>query len=196
MKTLDFGSKRLVRLLKTEIGDTILETVDDGTVKTRKVVSKKVALGTSTQLSTKAQYDLLCKIHYDRPILESEKADVMRIRQEITRKINGYKQQDVKRKLFDAKALVKTSEVVQKLVDGTMMCVFCNKQVLLLFDKVRDMAQWSLDRIDNDIGHSASNTNICCLKCNLERRRQNYDAFHWTKNLTISKEECADEKPE
>ena len=28
--------------------------------------------------------------------------------------------------------------------------------------------QWTLDRIDNNIGHSKENVVICCLKCNLK----------------------------
>ena len=192
MKTLDFGTSRTVRILKAEIGDNESGDDTETVLKTRKVSRKPGE--TLPQISSQQQYDLLCKIRYGQSLTNEENEGVTRIRQEINRKINGYKQQDVNRKLFDPNTLVKQKDVIEKLVECTLSCVFCSKQVVLLYDKARDMAQWSLDRIDNDVGHSASNTNVCCLKCNLERRRQNYDAFHWTKNLTISKEMCADEK--
>ena len=82
---------------------------------------------------------------------------------------------------------IKIEEIRQKLIDETLTCVFCNKQVKLLYEKVRDEMQWTLDRIDNDLGHTNENTRIACLKCNLKRRRTDYDKFYWTKNLSISK---------
>ena len=50
------------------------------------------------------------------------------------------------------------------------------------------MKQWSLDRINNDIGHNSGNLLIACLECNLKRRRTNKDAFMFTKNMVIIKE--------
>ena len=49
------------------------------------------------------------------------------------------------------------------------------------------MEQWSLDRIDNDIGHYKENVVISCLECNLKRRKTNADAFLFTKQLRIKK---------
>lgn len=50
------------------------------------------------------------------------------------------------------------------------------------------MSQWSLDRIDNDIGHDFGNLVISCLKCNLKRRRINKNSFMFTRNMIISRE--------
>ena len=50
------------------------------------------------------------------------------------------------------------------------------------------MKQWSLDRIDNNIGHNRGNLVVACLECNLKRRRTNKDAFMFTKNMVIIKE--------
>ena len=55
----------------------------------------------------------------------------------------------------------------------------------LLYEFVREMKQWSLDRINNDIGHNKNNLVIACLECNLKRRRTNKDLFMFTKNLKI-----------
>ena len=106
---------------------------------------------------------------------------------EITRKINGYKSQDVKKEIYDANNLVNMDNVLEKLVACKLKCYYCRKRVKVLFTKVRDDQQWTLDRIDNDICHSNSNTVICCLKCNLQRRVKNSTDFVFTKQLKIKK---------
>ena len=50
------------------------------------------------------------------------------------------------------------------------------------------MSQWTLDRIDNELGHNIGNLVISCLKCNLKRRRINKNSFMMTKNMTINRE--------
>ncbi len=52
---------------------------------------------------------------------------------------------------------------------------------------VREMKQWSLDRINNDLGHSCENVFISCLECNLKKRTKNSDSFLFTKQLKINK---------
>ena len=106
---------------------------------------------------------------------------------EITRKINGYKSQDVKKNIYDEKKLVNMDNVLEKLVACKLKCYYCRNLVKVLFTKVRDDQQWTLDRIDNDICHSNSNTVICCLKCNLQRRVKNSNDFVFTKQLKIKK---------
>lgn len=147
-----------------------------------------------TLKTVKSQYDLLCKMHYEASSEnQNHNYDVMisehfpLLNRELNAKMNGYKQQDVKKKLFDNDKFIKIEDIRQKLIDETLTCVFCNKQVKLLYEKVRDEMQWTLDRIDNDLGHTNENTRIACLKCNLKRRRTDYEKFYWTKNLSISK---------
>ena len=106
---------------------------------------------------------------------------------EISRKINGYKSQDVKKNIYDEKKLVNMDNVLEKLVACKLKCYYCKIPVKVLYTKVRDDKQWTLDRIDNDICHSNSNTVICCLKCNLERRVKNSNDFVFTKQLKIKK---------
>ena len=59
--------------------------------------------------------------------------------------------------------------------------------MLILSKKVRDQQQWTLDRIDNSLGHHKDNVVISCLQCNLKRRTTEIDRFTFTKQLKITK---------
>ena len=73
------------------------------------------------------------------------------------------------------------------MVASKLKCYYCKCNMQIFYFKVRAMNQWTLDRIDNDLPHSNDNVIISCLKCNLERRRQNKDKFLFTKQLKINK---------
>ena len=82
---------------------------------------------------------------------------------------------------------VSFNNVITLLNNSNMLCYYCSCETYLLYEIVREMKQWSLDRINNDIGHNNNNLIISCLECNLKRRRTNKDAFFFTKNLKIVK---------
>lgn len=105
----------------------------------------------------------------------------------IKTKISSYKQQDILKKKFLPEDFVSYSDVITLLTESNMKCYYCSCETYLLYEIVREMKQWSLDRINNDIGHNKNNLVICCLECNLKRRRTNKDAFFFTKNLKIQK---------
>lgn len=102
-------------------------------------------------------------------------------------KINGYKQQDVIKKRYNPETFIKTEEVINKLYECSLQCHYCKEKTFILYDLVREMRQWTLDRINNDDGHNTDNVIISCLECNLKRRRTNKDAFLFTKQLNIIK---------
>jgi len=102
-------------------------------------------------------------------------------------KINGYKQQDVIKKRYNPVNFIKTEDVVNKLYECSLHCHYCKEKTFILYDLVREMRQWTLDRINNDEGHNTDNVIISCLDCNLKRRRTNKDAFLFTKQLNIIK---------
>jgi hypothetical protein len=56
-----------------------------------------------------------------------------------------------------------------------------------MYETVREKRQWTLDRINNDIGHNNDNVVICCLECNLKRGRLNDEKFKFTKQMKIIK---------
>jgi hypothetical protein len=74
-----------------------------------------------------------------------------------------------------------------KLVGSQLTCDYCSKPIFVLYKNVRDPMQWTLDRIDNALGHTRENTCIACLKCNLQRRLMNAEKFSFTKKLKIQK---------
>jgi len=103
--------------------------------------------------------------------------------QALKNKLDSYKQQD-KKKTYDAyDNFITLENIIEKLVAYNMKCYYCNSKTLVLFKNLRDNYQWTLDRLNNYDEHSNSNTIICCLKCNLQRRRKNSEKFKFTKQL-------------
>lgn len=106
----------------------------------------------------------------------------------IKTKISSYKHQDMLKNIFLESDFVSYDYVIQLLNECHLKCHYCACEIYLLYEFVREMKQWSLDRINNDIGHNKNNLVIACLECNLKRRRTNKDSFMFTKNLKISRE--------
>jgi len=106
---------------------------------------------------------------------------------ELIHKIQGYKGQDIKKDIHQPETLINLEEVLEKLVACHLQCVYCSKPVFILYKNVREPTQWTLDRIDNDLSHTAENTCIACLKCNLQRRLIDNDKFTFTKKLKLKK---------
>jgi len=59
--------------------------------------------------------------------------------------------------------------------------------MLVLYEIVREMTQWSIDRINNSEGHNQDNFVVACLNCNIKRRNTNSNKFLFTKNLNLVK---------
>ena len=114
------------------------------------------------------------------------------LNKEIERKIQGYRQQDVDKKVLDSEKIVKLLNVIQMLIESQLNCYYCKTQIFVLYEMSRENSQWTLDRIDNDLGHNIDNILICCLKCNLKRRRTNKDKFLMTKQLNIVRDGLRD----
>jgi hypothetical protein len=106
----------------------------------------------------------------------------------IKNKINNYKHQDIIKNKLNKDKFVSLRETIELLRKCNMKCCYCSDDVYILYEMVREMKQWSLDRIDNDIGHNSGNLVIACLECNLKRRRTNKDKFMFTKKMIIIKE--------
>ena len=105
----------------------------------------------------------------------------------IGQKISNYKQQDIRRGIYNSDKFVSLSKITELMSNCDMKCYFCTCIMLLEYKTVRDMKQWTVDRIDNDHGHNEDNVILCCLQCNLKRRRRQVSAFWQTENLIIKK---------
>jgi hypothetical protein len=119
---------------------------------------------------------------------ESKDKYISKLTSHIKNKIYNYRQQDIIKKKLNEKEFVSFEETIELLKKCNMKCCYCSCEVHILYERVREMKQWSLDRINNDIGHNSGNLVIACLECNLKRRRTNKDAFMFTKNMVIIKE--------
>ena len=105
---------------------------------------------------------------------------------EIKKKLNSYKSQDKQKNKFDEEKMITYNEIIKKLYDCELKCFYCQQNTIILFNKKREGIQWTLERLDNNIGHYDSNTCISCLKCNLQRRTDNYEYFKNGKQLKIN----------
>jgi hypothetical protein len=110
--------------------------------------------------------------------------------QALKKKLASYKQQDIKKNYDDYHEyanFITLENIIEKLVSCSMKCYYCNANTLILFKNVREANQWTLDRLNNYDEHSNANTIICCLKCNLQRRRKNSEKFKFSKQMNIIK---------
>jgi hypothetical protein len=120
----------------------------------------------------------------------TESCDISKIVvQEINKKINGYKHQDILKKHLDMDIFINFNCIIDKMIDVELKCYYCNCEMSVLYDLSREMKQWSIDRIDNDKGHNIGNFHLACLDCNLKRRRRTDEKFLFTKQLNIIKQD-------
>ena len=114
-----------------------------------------------------------------------DKTNINTVKKQISSKLNNYKQQDVIKKVYDERKIINLEQVIDKLQESGLKCLYCKEEVYILYKLVREMKQWTLDRIDNDIGHFHENVVISCLDCNLKRRKKSSNAFLFTKQMNI-----------
>ena len=109
------------------------------------------------------------------------------VKKELERKIKSYRTQDIKKNKLNEEKLIKIDECIDKLVLSKMKCYYCNEDLLLVYENVREPKQWTLDRIDNNKGHITDNVVISCLDCNLKRRTMDDKKFKFSKQMKIIK---------
>jgi len=99
------------------------------------------------------------------------------------------------KKRYNENAFVDIEFVLELLKTESYKCSYCQNGVLINYDIVREMNQWSLDRKQNDIGHNRGNVVVSCLKCNLNKRKMNENSFRFTKQLVIQQLDCSQDPP-
>tara|TARA_B110000444_G_scaffold209814_1_gene204846 strand:+ start:41 stop:604 length:564 start_codon:yes stop_codon:yes gene_type:complete len=141
-------------------------------------IIKNNIFNTTTINSNTYQKNLLNKLYLNTDFIEKKL-----LVSELKTKINSYKSQDIKKDFHEKSNLITFDNVLEKLITSKLKCYYCNKNLLIFFEKVRDNDQWTLDRLNNYDEHTNTNTIISCLHCNLQRRRKNSEKFKFTKQL-------------
>jgi urate oxidase len=107
--------------------------------------------------------------------------------QQIQSKLNGYKSQDLAKDLYMSNEIIGLQSTIDLLIACQLKCYYCKETTKVLYEHVREPKQWTLERIDNSIGHNIGNVEIACLSCNLRRRTMYHERFLFTKQLTVVK---------
>ena len=127
----------------------------------RKLTQKmKQVMTNNTQLHD--QLIILNRIYLDDVLLQNKEVYLS----ELKKKWQGYKQQDMKHSIFHESYFIEFDAMIQKMVGSKMNCNYCNIMCYFIYDKSYQNSQWTLDRIDNNKGHTDENTVISCLQCN------------------------------
>jgi len=107
------------------------------------------------------------------------------LKREISKKIGGYRSQDIQKKLIDLIKLISLDQTIELLLISKLKCFYCKDKCELLYKTIFAKKQWTLDRIDNTQGHNHDNVVICCLDCNVKRGNMDSDRFKRGKEIKI-----------
>ena len=131
------------------------------------------------------QSDLLASVLAATP--DAPPADVRLAQSHILAKLRGYQAQDAHRNPSSSSSSqpLTLQECCTLLAEHQLQCTFCHRPLLLLYPLAYEGAQWTLDRIDNSLGHTLQNVLPACLTCNLRRRRQSHHRFALKKTTYI-----------
>jgi len=152
----------------------------------RKVVNSKFWENNITNMSDNEEFELIEKLKSEQTGTNNMQKFVQK---NIITKIQGYKNQDKKKKLFNEELIVDIDYVIDLLYETKLLCKYCRNQTSLLYENVKEPKQWTLDRLDNNRGHNKGNVVISCLSCNLKRKTMHFKRFEFTKQLQIIKNE-------
>uniref|UniRef100_A0A6C0FCR8 Uncharacterized protein n=1 Tax=viral metagenome TaxID=1070528 RepID=A0A6C0FCR8_9ZZZZ len=115
-----------------------------------------------------------------------------KVSEHIRSKLSSYKMQDkLKKRPINEETYSSLASIAEMLHNCNLTCHYCKQDIIVIYEtsESREMSQWSLDRLDNELPHDKSNVVISCLDCNLNKRRRSEKAFVFTKQLHIVKHE-------
>tara|TARA_B100000424_G_scaffold137946_1_gene104682 strand:+ start:4027 stop:4548 length:522 start_codon:yes stop_codon:yes gene_type:complete len=156
--------------------------------KNKKTTNKRKIVNTElweTNIENIDQFELIKNLKTDKELNNAEKL----VQKNIITKIQGYKNQDIKKKIYNEELFIDNDYVVKLLCESNLLCNYCKETTYLLYENVKQSNQWSLDRLDNKIGHNIGNVVISCLDCNIKRKTMHFKRFEFTKQLQIIKNE-------
>ena len=163
------------------IGKRNIDGIKNNKITKRKTI-QKIKETDKDNLQKKSQVELLNKLY-----LNENYDGIEFMKSEINKKLQSYKNQDIKKNKFNSEKLITYEECLEKLVVSKLKCYYCKKNCLVYYENKLEQTQWTLDRLDNTIGHEKENVVICCYKCNVKRGRLNDEKFKFTKQLRIVK---------
>jgi hypothetical protein len=133
------------------------------------------------------QFNIISKLfmNLDNDVIENREIYI----KEITKKIAGYKRQDIDKNVYSKNTFISLEDVIDKLLCSKLKCFYCKCECELIYENVLSKRQWTLDRIENDAGHNADNVVISCLECNLKRGTMDSGRFKYGKQLKFKKVE-------
>jgi RNase P subunit RPR2 len=108
-------------------------------------------------------------------------------KKEIKVKLDGYARQDKENHVHDLSAIISLDATIELLLISNLRCTYCRECCQLIYKDVMAPRQWTLDRVDNDRGHSGDNVVLACLACNLQRRTMDAERFKFGKQLRVVK---------
>jgi len=157
--------------------------------------TKRVITTTDSWNTYKQYLDVSSQLHCIRVLQKPEldslspqvplQKTVEYIHNQLRTKMNGYKHQDILKNIYDDSAFITESKIIELLLRAELKCFYCNENVVVLYENVRHPKQWSLDRIDNTLGHNGENVEIACLACNLRRRTMYHERYVATKQMRV-----------
>lgn len=109
------------------------------------------------------------------------------VSRELRKKISSYKSQDRRKNIYNDDEFIDFDFVINLFKETQLKCYYCDKQVFVIYDNVRESKQWTIERIDNRIGHNKNNSVMACLDCNLRRRCMYHERYIMTKKLSLVK---------
>jgi hypothetical protein len=166
MRSIDITGKRNIDKIRNiknpERKETIKWNLDDSYF----TYNKQVQIINSLYLNQEQEQNILAK-------------------REISKKINGYKSQDIQKELLDLNRLISLDQTIEKLMVSKLKCFYCKENCELLYKNTLAKKQWTLDRVNNEYGHNHDNVVICCLECNIKKGEMDSDRFKQGKDIKI-----------
>lgn len=158
------------------------------TPKNRVITQEKRWVLQSEDYNPAIQWDCLFVTNNENHTPHQERICIL-AKQQMMSKISGYRCQDIKNGMVQSYDFVDLESVMSLLKESEMKCFYCKEMVKVLYEHVREPCQWTLDRINNDVGHTKTNVMIACLNCNLRRRCMYHERYLFTKQLVIVKKD-------
>lgn len=164
--------------------------IDRLTEKNREKIKRKVVLETNAWKKVESidvenverHIDWVQKLKDDEEFPERKALE-----RDLKNKLNSYKHQDIEKKMYNPDRFMTMSCLIDLLISSKLKCYYCKEYMYILYENVRESKQWTLDRINNYLGHLCDNCFIACLRCNIQRKRMNDEKFKFSKQVKVQK---------